>query len=497
MNKKQTLYLLAAILLLGAFLRFYNLSGESFWLDEGTTGLAVKKYDALSIFNNVKEKGQILPDYYSKGKYAYDEDLPLYYMILRGWADVFGFDEFSLRSFSAIFGILSIAAVFYLTKYLFDEKTALLASLFSSINLTLIWYSQEARQYSYLLFLSLLSSIFLLKALKEKKTLHYIGLLIVNAFIIYSHFPWLIFIAFEAVYAAYILYKEHKDKKVFDKKIIIAFLMIGLLYLPIIGRALFSQSQYASLFGRPSIISVAEFGVMLSTWLYPSELMREKIVNLLIFDFSAREWTLFISVIFIATLLGISLIIGTIDAIKKKDENSIFVLLFFFFPFLFALLLSLIHPTITVFMIRQLIYLIPAYLIIASIGCLRHKWVKIIVALIVILSILPLHAYYLNIDKQQFREAVKFIPPDEKVFLNIETAKVVFQYYSGEKDTVAGVEDLNDLKSKVGNTQSFWVLLTFTKYSDPNNSIRQYLDKNYNLIEKKSFFDIEVLHYKK
>ena len=496
-SKKQTVYLLAAILLLGAFLRFYNLAGESFWLDEGTTGMTIKKYDALGILNNVIEKGQTLPDYYSQGKYTYDEDLPLYYMILRWWANIFGFDEFSLRSFSAIFGILSIGAVFYLARYLFDERIGLLAALFSSINLTLIWYSQEARQYSYLLFLSLLSVIFLVRALREKKVSFFIGLIIVNAFIIYSHLPWLIFITFEGIYALYILYQEYKAKKVLDKKIIIAFLILGLMHLPIIGRALFSQAQYASLFGRPSISSVAEFGVMLSTWLYPSVSMREKILSSSFFDLSFSEWALFISVILIALLVGILFIIGAWSSFKKRDNSSIFILLFFFFPFLFALLLSIIHPTITVFMIRQLIYLIPAYLIIAAIGCLRLKWSKIVIALIVILSIMPLYAYYANVDKQEFREAVKYIPPDEKLFLSIETAQVVFQYYSGEKENVIGVEDLNDLKSKVGDVQSFWVLLTFTKYSDPDNSIRHYLDKNYNLIEKKSFFDMEVLHYRK
>ncbi len=41
------------------------------------------------------------------------------------------------------------------------------------------------------------------------------------------------------------------------------------------------------------------------------------------------------------------------------------------------------------------------------------------------------------------------------------------------------------------------MLLTFTKYSDPEGKIKKYLNENYVLLEKKDFFEIELLHYKK
>ena len=43
---------------------YLDLSGESFWLDEGTTSITVIKYDAWEIFKNVKEHGQTLSEYY-------------------------------------------------------------------------------------------------------------------------------------------------------------------------------------------------------------------------------------------------------------------------------------------------------------------------------------------------------------------------------------------------------------------------------------------------
>ncbi len=489
MGKKQVRYLLVIILLLGAFLRFYQLDEESFWLDEGATGLVVKKYTSARIIDNIREHGQILPGYY-----YYNDDLPLYYVILRGWSYIFGFNDFSLRAFSAFFGSLALFAVFYLARYLFDGKTALLATFLSSINLTLIWYSQEARQYSYLLFLSLLSVIFLLKSLKEGKTMHVASFLAVSPFIIFTHFPWAMFFAFEGAYALYIMHNDYKNKRKVRTKILAAFIIIGLLYLTIIGRALFSVTDTVTLYGKPDFRQLAEFGMRLSTWVYPSESMRQKIYDSS-YTFSLFEWLLLASVALSAVFLSLMFLYG----IKKlyKKQSAIFLLFMFFMPFLFAITLSLIHPRFNVFHIKQVIYIIPIFLIFASIGMLRAKFKRTLIAMTIILSILPLYAYYANIDKQQFREAAKFLPNDEPIFLSIDTAQVVFKYYYGEKSNVIGVKSVEELKAHLQNKNSFWMLLTFTKYSDPRNEIRKFLDGNYKLVEQKEFFDIELFYYKK
>ena len=491
MNSKQIKILLVLILILGTFLRFYNLAGESFWLDEGATALAIKKYDTLEILQNIRTEGFSLPEYYPE----YNFELPLYLMFLDLWTKIFGISEFSLRGFSAILGSLSLIAIFYLARYLFNEKIALLATFLASINLTLVWYSQEARQYSYLLFLSLLSIIFLLKSLRENKTKDIIGLLIVNSIIIYSHFTWLIFITLEGVYALYIIYKDFVDKKELNKKIIAIFLIIGLLYLPIIGRAIFNQSEFVEVHGRPDINQLTEFGIQLSTWLYPSVYMREEIYENS-FNLSAFEWTLLLSVLITASLFGLLFLNGLINSFRKK-KSSVFALLLFFFPLLFALIISFIHPTITVFTLKQLIYIIPAFLIFVSIGILKTRMSKVLIAIIIILSILPLSAYYINIDKQQFREASILLPNHEPIFLNIVSSQVAFQYYTGERENIVGVIDVDDLKSQLKGKNSFWMLLTFTKYSDPENKIKKFLDENYKLTETRNLFDIELLHYQK
>jgi mannosyltransferase len=492
MDKKQIIFLLVLALFLGTFLRFFSISTESFWLDEGATALTLKKYSPMEILNNIQEKGNILPEYFT-----YDDDLPLYPLILSGWSNIFGISEFSLRAFSALLGSLSLILVFYLARYLFDDKVALLSTFLASVNLTLIWYSQEARQYSYLLFLSLLSVIFLLRFLKEGDIRYMVGLIVADAFLIYSHFPWIIFIAFEGAYALFVVYKEYADKRKLNKKVIVAFLIIGMLYLPIIGRAIFSQSDTVSLYDKPDIKQLAEFGVQLSTWLYPGVEMRQKMHDL-DFSFSFYEWAILLSVVFTALLMGL-LFIGGIIKILKRNKSDLFVMLMFFLPIIMALAISFIHPTITVFQLKQLIYVIPPFLIIASVGILRSKLRNVAIAAMIILSIAPVTAYYANVDKQQFREAAEFLPKGEPILVNIETAQVAFKYYYGESGNVIGIKDLDELKSYLNseNPESFWVMFTFTKYSDPKNNIKRFLDENYLVLEKKDFFDIELIHYKK
>jgi len=47
MSKNKLPYLLAAIVLLGIFLRLYNIGAESFWLDESATALTLKKFSEI------------------------------------------------------------------------------------------------------------------------------------------------------------------------------------------------------------------------------------------------------------------------------------------------------------------------------------------------------------------------------------------------------------------------------------------------------------------
>ena len=81
----------ALILLLAGGLRFYQLSGQSLWADEGNS-VALARRGFVEIARRT----------------AFDIHPPFYYWLLKLWITIFGESEFGLRSLSAVLGILLV-----------------------------------------------------------------------------------------------------------------------------------------------------------------------------------------------------------------------------------------------------------------------------------------------------------------------------------------------------------------------------------------------------
>ena len=254
MRKKQIITLLISIVLLGLFLRFYNLGKESLWLDEGATTLAVKyhgPFETLKIFYNV---GQILPEFYTNNPDlpTGNSDLPVYYFLLSVWVRAFSLNEFTLRALSAIFGSVSIIITFLLAKEFFNEKVAILSSLLVSLNLTLIEYSQEARAYSLLLLLVLLSAYSLIKYVKSKKNIFLFYFIIFNLLGVYTHYVFAYFVLFEAVFIYIANLEAIKGRKFKLDKLQISFLIVLLSYAPLMKRIFMQKLVTIAYTGKPA-----------------------------------------------------------------------------------------------------------------------------------------------------------------------------------------------------------------------------------------------------
>lgn len=140
--------MLAAIVVLGAALRFSTLSRQSFWVDEAYTHAIVVK--GLGPALATIPKTESTP--------------PLYYFLLWFWARVFGTGEAGLRSFSALCGTVTIPVLYLLGRRLVSERVGLLAALLAAVSPILFWYSQEARAYALLVLLCALTLLALLRA---------------------------------------------------------------------------------------------------------------------------------------------------------------------------------------------------------------------------------------------------------------------------------------------------------------------------------------------
>ncbi len=96
---------------------------------------------------------------------------PLHYFALRGWFALFGFGLFQARLLSAIFGTLAVVFLYLVAEYLFDRRTALLASLLLAISQLGVMYGQEVRPYAQFHFLALLATYLFLRAFREGRAL--------------------------------------------------------------------------------------------------------------------------------------------------------------------------------------------------------------------------------------------------------------------------------------------------------------------------------------
>ncbi|GAB4428512.1 MAG: hypothetical protein Kow0031_08770 [Anaerolineae bacterium] len=126
--------LLIAILLAAFAVRLHNLTTHSLWFDE-----AVSVHWARQSIPRILEVGFTLEE---------DRLPPLYYLTLKGWAQLAGFGEFAVRALSVLYGVLLVAVLAALGRLLFNRRVGAMVAALATINPFLVWYSQEARMYA-------------------------------------------------------------------------------------------------------------------------------------------------------------------------------------------------------------------------------------------------------------------------------------------------------------------------------------------------------------
>lgn len=97
-----------------------------------------------------------------------------YNVLLFWWTTIFGDSNFSIRSLSVIFGVLTVILGYYFCRQLFNERTANIAAALLSFHPVLVEYGQLARSYVPASFLILLAtySIYQVSVAKRHTWLH-------------------------------------------------------------------------------------------------------------------------------------------------------------------------------------------------------------------------------------------------------------------------------------------------------------------------------------
>ena len=173
MNKKIIILSLFLIIAIGGFFRLYQLSNQSYWMDEGYTINAVISGQE----NGFTKKGSSILD--SGRNYS----CPIYCLPTAYITKIFGNNAFSYRFLSVISGILFILIIFYITRRMFNYRIAILSSFFVSFSYWQIAWSRQARWYTLFALFFWLALYFFYKSLYSEKN-KYLNIIFTTVFTI-------------------------------------------------------------------------------------------------------------------------------------------------------------------------------------------------------------------------------------------------------------------------------------------------------------------------
>jgi len=163
--------LLASIISLAAWLRFHGLAHKSFWFDEGFS-VGIARLDWSNFLHLL---------------WVREVNMALYYVLLKLWL-AFGMSEFYVRTLSVLFGLAAIPVIYALGTRLFGARAGLIAAGLLSINAFHVRYSQEARGYTLLVFLSAVCSWLWVRCIEDPAPRNWQLYTLASILTVYSHF---------------------------------------------------------------------------------------------------------------------------------------------------------------------------------------------------------------------------------------------------------------------------------------------------------------------
>ena len=392
---RQNVVYVGMIILLGAILRLYDLGTESFWFDEMYTVNRMSQ-DLQTLLHQLVTQGDMTRN-------------AVYYLLAHFWVMPFEMTEVSIRSLSALFGVLSVGMMYLVGRQLLGGKAGLLSSFFMAVSSFQIQHSQEARFYSLFVLLTLVSVYCYILALKTKSTRSWVISGLINILLFYTH-TYAIFV-FAVEYVHYLIYwKSNKSTLVqwgMSQVLLVLGIVVGFIPLLKDGSVIGLGAGLAWI----TVPSVKDLFLTVYGYLFPQNYQ--------------HSW-FFIGVSFAAGLLFF--VVGAFFHNFRKSENRWFVELKSWFRdvhisselvlvivwFVCPVLLPFIYSNLfsPIFVDRYTICAAPAfYLLIAAVISRINRVVPIYLSLgALMIVILPgLQDYYVADVNEQWQEVAAYV----------------------------------------------------------------------------------------
>ena len=171
-----------------------------------------------------------------------DGSPPLYYMLLHFWVNIFGTGEHATHALSLVFSTLTIPVGLWGGWKLFGRWAGIVTGVLCAANPYLTTYAQETRQYSLVVLLSLLATVFFMFAFVQRERRYLPFFAVSLAALLYTHI-WSAFFVMATVVVALFLIRKNRE---LVRDALLGFGGAFLLYLPFLPTALYQVKHTAA-----------------------------------------------------------------------------------------------------------------------------------------------------------------------------------------------------------------------------------------------------------
>ncbi|MEK7659186.1 MAG: glycosyltransferase family 39 protein [Patescibacteria group bacterium] len=482
MNKKclekyKYYFILAGLIGLGIFLRLWEIGTESLRLDEAQSIWQASHTTEFIRFYTLK-----------------NVHLPLHNTFLHFWIALFGGKAIAGRISSAIFGILSLPALYLLSREFLKRKWALTATGIGAISPFWIWYSREIRMYTLLTLITVFSYYFFVRIIRTNQLKNYIFYTITNIIGIYTHYFFFLVLLVQAVFFLSTWKVKWNNKLTIPKKRVL-YNFTAVVIVLIIA---FSPWFYAFINSHgsgtlaPELIKPSSFNIFLSFFEFTFGYQPENITTAMI-----ALWPL-------VTLMGFVFLEK-----RRPIKPSIFLMVTgILLPVIFTFSVSILYKPI--YLTRYLIIITPFYYIFIAWVLSQSKGLfqKIFISIFGI----SLIAAFINQNtspditiKENYREAINYISGETShrdiVVLAPPYMIYPFQYYYHGPAQITSIPIWNKRKGAIpeitpekliqdieiikGNRQRIFLFIA----DDLKGGLeaKNFLDNKFTKLEKKQF----------
>lgn len=451
-NRPRPLLVAGALFLLALAPRLFLLGNPSMWGDE-----------SYSIALSAGSLDQILAT-------THDVHPPLYYLLLHYWLAL-GRSELLVRLPSALLGAVSVLVLYALARAWLSERSALLAAVLLAVSPLHVWYSQEARMYSLLTFFGVVSALSLSLILRRGQRLWWLVYVVSALAGLYTHYAmFAVLLGENILLAVWWLTHGRRVSLLVPWACSVAALYLG--FLPWL--AVFRENVQ----GIPNI-----HGVLRLESLWQNDLplfIIAAAAGALILGGAAWLWLRTvrsagarISGILGAAALGLYPVLTVISAVPWATSVK-----------------------------RQIVAFLPFLLLLVATSVPRHARKPAIYVLVILTSV-SLIASYTHREMEDWRGVDRLVQAQgqagDGVIFHAFYTRIPFDYYYAGPLPRLGLDYTDfpaQLSQVAGQYQRVWVVFNQEQYTDPEASVRSWLDANWRVLDTRQFTRITVVLYK-